>query len=286
LPGTNKSYRFISINPCGMNKIFVVSDGTGRTAEQTLMAALTQFPGNEVEVIQKGDVRTESQIEEIVAEVVIYKGFIVHTLVSESLREDMLRISRIHNIDAIDLMGPLLSRLAHHFADSPTGEPGLFFSLNKEYFKRIDSMQFAFNHDDGQRDEEYDKAEIVLVGVSRTFKTPLSIYLAFKGWFVANYPIVMGIDLPDSLSNMPHGSVFGLMTQAHDLSSLRLVRQQYLGGATGEYSSVDFVRKELSYAQNIFNRFEWPVIQVTNKPIEEIASEILAIKRRIRKGGN
>ncbi|MEI6174150.1 MAG: pyruvate, water dikinase regulatory protein [Bacteroidota bacterium] len=269
-----------------MNKIFVVSDGTGRTAEQTLMAALTQFPGTEVDVIQKGDVRTESQIEEIVAEVVVHRGFIVHTLVSESLREDMLRISRIHNIDAIDLMGPLLSRLAHHFADSPTGEPGLFFSLNKEYFKRIDSMQFAFNHDDGQRGEEYDKAEIVLVGVSRTFKTPLSIYLAFKGWFVANYPIVMGIDLPDSLSNMPHGSVFGLMTQAHDLSSLRLVRQQYLGGATGEYSSVDFVRKELSYAQNIFNRFEWPVIQVTNKPIEEIASEILAIKRRIRKGGN
>ncbi len=286
MPGTNKSYRFIRINPCGMNKIFVVSDGTGRTAEQTLMAALTQFPGTEVDVIQKGDVRTESQIEEIVAEVVVHRGFIVHTLVSESLREDMLRISRIHNIDAIDLMGPLLSRLAHHFADSPTGEPGLFFSLNKEYFKRIDSMQFAFNHDDGQRGEEYDKAEIVLVGVSRTFKTPLSIYLAFKGWFVANYPIVMGIDLPDSLSNMPHGSVFGLMTQAHDLSSLRLVRQQYLGGATGEYSSVDFVRKELSYAQNIFNRFEWPVIQVTNKPIEEIASEILAIKRRIRKGGN
>jgi regulator of PEP synthase PpsR (kinase-PPPase family) len=264
-----------------MNKVFIVSDGTGRTAEQTLMAALTQFPGNEVELIQKGDIRTEMQIEEIVSEAVSEKGFIVHTLVSETLREDMLRISRIHNIDAIDLMGPLLSRLAHHFADSPTGEPGLFFSLNKEYFKRIDSMQFAFNHDDGQRAEDYEKAEIVLVGVSRTFKTPLSIYLAFKGWFVANYPIVMGVDLPDSLSKMPYGSVFGLMTQAHDLSSLRIVRQQYLGGETGEYSSVNFVRKELNYAQNIFNRFEWPVIQVTNKPIEEIASEILAVKRRI-----
>jgi regulator of PEP synthase PpsR (kinase-PPPase family) len=144
-------------------------------------------------------------------------------------------------------------------------------------------MQFAFNHDDGQRAEDYEKAEIVLIGVSRTFKTPLSIYLAFKGWFVANYPIVMGVDLPDSLSKMPYGSVFGLMTQAHDLSSLRLVRQQYLGGETGEYSSVNFVRKELNYAQNIFNRFEWPVIQVTNKPIEEIASEILAVKRRMAK---
>ncbi|MEI7499456.1 MAG: pyruvate, water dikinase regulatory protein [Bacteroidota bacterium] len=267
-----------------MNKIFVVSDGTGRTAEQTLMAALTQFPGAAVEIIHRGDVRSEIQIEKIVSEVAMQKGFIVHTLVSESLRGEMVRISRIHNIDAIDLMGPLLSRLSNYFADSPTGEPGLFFSLNKEYFKRIDSMQFAFNHDDGQRDEEYEKAEIVLVGVSRTFKTPLSIYLAFKGWFVANYPIVMGIELPGSLSKMPYGSVYGLMTQPHDLSSLRLARQQYLGGATGEYSSVDFVRKELNWAQNIFDRFEWPVIQVTNKPIEEIASEILAIKRRISMG--
>jgi regulator of PEP synthase PpsR (kinase-PPPase family) len=266
-----------------MNKIFVVSDGTGRTAEQMLKAALTQFPGANVEIVHKVGVRSENQIEEIVAEVVNQKGFIVHTLVSEQLHGDMIRICRLHNIDAIDLMGPLLSRLSHHLENSPTGEPGLFFSLNKEYFKRIDSMQFAFNHDDGQRDEDYEKAEIVLVGVSRTFKTPLSIYLAFKGWFVANYPIVLGVDLPDSLSKMPYGSVFGLMTQAHELSSLRLVRQHYLGGATGEYSTVNFVRKELSYAQNIFDHVEWPVIQVTNKPIEEIASEILAIKRRIDK---
>ncbi len=264
-----------------MNIIYVVSDGTGRTAEQILMAALTQFPGTSTEVMLKGEVRSERQIEEIVAEVAACKGVIVHTLVSDMLRESISRISRIHNIDAIDLMGPLLSRLTHHFADSPTGEPGLFFSLNKEYFKRIDSMQFAFNHDDGQRDHEYEKAEIVLIGVSRTFKTPLSIYLAFKGWFVANYPIVMGVDLPESLPKMPYGSVFGLTTQAHDLSNLRLVRQQYLGGSTGDYSSLDFVRKELNYAQNIFNRYEWPVIRVTNKPIEEIASEIIAIKRRI-----
>jgi len=264
-----------------MNTIYVVSDGTGRTAEQMLMAALTQFRGTTAEIRVRGEVRSDQQIEEIVAEVAGEKGIIVHTLVSDSLRETILQSSRIHNIDAIDLMGPLLSRLTHHFADSPAGEPGLFFSLNKEYFKRIESMQFAFNHDDGQRDHEYEKAEIVLVGVSRTFKTPLSIYLAFKGWFVANYPVVMGVDLPESLSHLPYGNVFGLTTQAHDLSSLRLVRQQYLGGSTGEYSSLEFVRRELTYAQHIFNRFEWPVIQVTNKPIEEIASEILAIKRRI-----
>ncbi len=264
-----------------MDKIFVISDGTGRTAEQTLMAALTQFPSASVEIVMKHDIRLESQIDELMSEIEEAKGIIVHTLVSESLREYMVKVSRVHNIDAIDIMGPLLSRLSQHLANSPSGEPGLFFHLNKEYFKRIDSMQFAFTHDDGQRYYEYDKAEIVLVGVSRTFKTPLSIYLAFKGWFVANYPIVLGMETPDILRKLPEGHIFALTTQPGDLSTLRTVRQEYLGGNAGEYSSLEHVKRELNFAQNIFTKYQWPVITVTNKPIEEIASEILAIKRRI-----
>ena len=264
-----------------MNKLFVVSDGSGRTAEQILMAALTQFPDSRVEIVLRPEVRTEQAVEEIVSEVAEEKGFILHTLVSESLRECVLRLSRIHNVDAIDLMGPLLSRLSHHFADSPKGEPGLFFSLNQEYFKRIDAMQFAFTHDDGQRDYDYDKAEIILVGVSRTFKTPLSIYLAFKGWFVANFPVVLGSELPDILKTLEHGRVFGLMTEPQDLCSLRSVRQQYLGGFSSDYTSMNNVKRELNYAMKFFCQYEWPVMHVTNKPIEEIATEILTIKKRI-----
>jgi hypothetical protein len=266
-----------------MYKIYAVSDGTGRTAAQALEAVLTQFINHEVEIILKSEVRSAEHIEEIVNEVALQKGIIVHTLVSGLLREDIVRICRIHNVDAIDLIGPLLLRLTHFLDESPQEQPGLFFTLNKEYFKRIDSMQFAFNHDDGLRDHEYHKAEIILVGVSRTFKTPLSIYLAYKGWFVANYPVVVGSELPESLSKMPYGTVFGLSTQAHELSGLRKARQESLGGANDDYSSVEAVRKELNYAQRIFNLYEWPVIQVTNKPIEEIASEILAVKRRIDK---
>jgi len=264
-----------------MYKIFIVSDGTGRTAEQILMAAMTQFPKVNAEILLKQEIRSEEQINEIVQEVAASKGIIIHTLVSESIRENMLRITRVHNVDAIDLMGPLLSRLSHHLANSPTGEPGLFFSLNKEYFKRIDAMQFAFTHDDGQRTYDYERAEILLVGVSRTFKTPLSIYFAYKGWFVANYPVVLGVEPPDILGQLPSGRIFGLNAQPYDLSSLRTARQQYLGGNSGEYASIENVKKELNYAQSLFDRYQWPVIQVTNKPIEEIASEILAIMRRI-----
>lgn len=264
-----------------MKTIFIISDGTGRTAEQTLMAALTQFPKSTVNIIVKPDVRSESQLESLIAEVKAAGGLVVHTLVSQALRDTLVRITRIHNVDAIDLMGPLLGRLSLYFANTPTQEPGLFFSLNKEYFKRIDSVQFAFNHDDGQRYYEYEKAEIVLVGVSRTFKTPLSIYLAFKGWFVANYPVILNVEPPEILSGLPPGRVYGLTTEASDLSSLRSVRQQYLGGSGGEYASIAYVKKELNYANFLFAEHDWPVVTVTSKPVEEIASEILAIKRRI-----
>jgi len=264
-----------------MYKIYAVSDGTGRTAEQALQAVLTQFKNCDVEITLRADVRTEAQIEEIVAEVALQQGFIVHTVVSEVLREKILQVCRVNNVDSIDLIGPLLLRLSHFLHETPQGEPGLFFKLNKEYFKRIDSMQFAFNHDDGLRDYEYDKAEIVLVGVSRTFKTPLSIFLAYKGWYVANYPIVLGAEIPESLLKLPYGKVFGLTTRPHELSGLRKARQEYLGGATEDYASVEVARKELNYAQRIFDGNSWPVIHVTNKPIEEIAAEILAVRRRI-----
>jgi regulator of PEP synthase PpsR (kinase-PPPase family) len=263
-----------------MQKIFVVSDGTGRTAEQVLKAALTQFPNAFVETVMKQEVRSEQQIEELMLEVKAEKGFILHTLVSETSREAMTRISRLHNVESMDLMGPLLFRLSQYLANEPTQEPGLFFTLNKEYFKRIDSMQFAFNHDDGQRYYDYEKSELILVGVSRTFKTPLSIYFAFRGWFVANYPVVLGVEPPAILSTLPAGRVFGLTTDAHDLTTLRTVRQHYLGGNAGEYSSLEHVRRELNYAENIFAKHQWPVITVTSKPIEEIACEILAVKRR------
>lgn len=263
-----------------MQKIYVISDGTGRTAEQVLKAALTQFPNVSVEIVMKHEVRSEQQVEELILEAKEEKAFVLHTLVSETLRESVTRLSRLHHVEAMDLMGPLLFRLSSVLSNEPTQEPGLFFKLNEEYFKRIDSMQFAFNHDDGQRYYDYDKAELILVGVSRTFKTPLSIYFAFRGWFVANYPVVLDVEPPAILSTLPRGRVFGLTTDPGDLATLRTVRQQYLGGNAGNYSDMDFVRKELKYAESIFARNQWPVISVTNKPIEEIASEILALKRR------
>jgi regulator of PEP synthase PpsR (kinase-PPPase family) len=146
-------------------------------------------------------------------------------------------------------------------------------------------MEFAFHHDDGQRVNELKKAEIVLLGVSRTFKTPLSIYLAFKGWFVANVPIVMGQETPAVFDKLLASNVFCLDTNARALAELRRARQNYLGGAVGDYDDIEYVRMELMYARNIFSKNPgWAIINVTNKPIEEIASEILTLKGERGKG--
>jgi len=264
-----------------MYKIFVVSDGTGRTAEQAMKAALTQYEETEIELIIRPHVRDEHQVLEIVKEVADSKGFIVHTVVSRKLRDEILNFGRLHDVETIDLMGPLLAQLSHQFSDSPSEKPGIFRRLNKSYFQRIESVEFAFRHDDGQKIEELEKAEIVILGVSRTFKTPLSIYLAFKGWLAANVPIILGIRLPDIVSKLPGERVFGLTTSAHRLAMLRSVRAEHLGGATGKYSDLDYVRNELAYAESIFQKHRGcSVINVTNKPIEEIAFEIINIIKK------
>jgi regulator of PEP synthase PpsR (kinase-PPPase family) len=177
-------------------------------------------------------------------------------------------------------MGPLLAQLTYQFSDSPSGKPGLFRKLNREYFQRIEAMEFAFRHDDGQRAHELSKADLILLGVSRTFKTPLSIYLAFKGWLVGNVPIISDLPPPQNIFDLPRGKVFCLTTSPNHLSVLRSVRHEHLGGSTGEYADVDYIRKEIAYAKEIFRRRpDWPIIEVTKKPIEEIASEILHRKR-------
>jgi regulator of PEP synthase PpsR (kinase-PPPase family) len=265
--------------------IYIVSDGSGRTAEQALSAALIQFTDVKVKLTKRTKVRSEQKVREAVREAAKSGGFIVHTLVVDRLRELMLRYGREHNVDTIDLMGGLLGRLSQKFTLSPVEKPGLFGQINKSYFRRMETMEFAFHHDDGQRINDLKRAEIVLLGVSRTFKTPLSIYLAFKEWFVGNVPIVVGNELPPIVYRLAASKIFCLDTNARALAELRRTRQHYLGGAVVDYDDIESVRMELMYARKIFSKNpKWAVINVTSKPIEEIASEILAIKsKRVKK---
>jgi len=264
-----------------LHHIFIISDGTGRTAEQVLKAALAQFGDTKAQTIIHPNVRTKKLVSRIMSEAHRVKGLVVHTVVSKKLRDIILEQGRLHDVATIDLMGPLLAQLSHHLSYSPSEKPGVFHELNKSYFQRIEAVEFTFRHDDSQKIEELKKAEIVLLGVSRTFKTPVSIYLAYKGWLVANIPIILGMELPEILSELPPERVFCLTTFPTHLAELRKMREKHLGGATGEYAKLSHIQRELSYARNIYKKQpKWSVVDVTNKPIEEISSEILTTLRR------
>jgi len=264
-----------------MPNIFVISDGTGRTATQILEAALTQFDQIKPNIRIRAQIRSKKQIIDTIAQARKANAFVVHTVVSRRLREFILHEGRLHSVETIDLMGPLLAQLSDNFANNPSEEPGLFYQLNKSYFQRIEAMEFAFRHDDGRRIHELNKAEIVLVGVSRTFKTPLSMYLAFKGWLVANVPIILDQQLPPILDSISSCPVIGLITDPKSLVKIRHSRHSHLGGVTKDYVDLDTVKRELMHARKIFGKHpDWSVIKVTNKPIEEIAHEILEILRK------
>ncbi len=258
------------------HQVYVISDGTGKTAEGALQSAMAQFGKVNVKINIRSNVHTDSDIKKIMEEAKVNRGFVVHTIVSKNLRDRILILGRLYDVETIDLMGPLLAQLSRQLDYSPVETPGMFRKLNRSYFQRIEAMEFAFRHDDGQRVEEIDKGEVVLLGVSRTFKTPLSIYLAFKGWRVANVPIILNIDPPGIIYDLKNLYIFGLSTYPKNLSELRSVRDHYLGGSTGSYSDIEYVTEELKYAKKIFRNIKGcSIIDVTNKPIEEIASDIL-----------
>ncbi|HVN76387.1 MAG TPA: pyruvate, water dikinase regulatory protein [Thermoanaerobaculaceae bacterium] len=262
-----------------MLKILVVSDATGETAERVVRSALTQFDDAPATVVRCGGVRTPEQVRSVVAEAAMRDSLIVHTLVSDNLRKVMLQEARIHGVDAMDLMGPALDRLAFHLGVSPHEKPGLFSQLTEAASRRIEAVEFAFRHDDGQHVEELERAEIVLVGVSRTMKTPTSLYLAYSGWFAANVPIVPAIEPAPPLLALAHERVFGLLMSPPRLAELRRARAAHLGIPPERYASLEAVREELAHSQALCQHHGWRRIDVTGKSVEEVAREIMVLGR-------
>lgn len=264
-----------------MFQIFAASDATGTTAERVLRAALTQFDTSQVAITRYGGVRTAEAIRAIVHEAAEKRGFVVHTFVSEELRGVILKEGRDHNVSTIDLMGPLLARLAELLATPPRAEPGLFNPFDAGYLQRIEAIDYTVRHDDGRNVHDLDKAEIVLTGVSRTSKTPLSFYLGYRGWSVANVPIVLGIEPPKELFALPRRRVVGLIVRPERLAEIRKARAERMGTRSEGYADLEHVRKEMEYAFQVFERRkDWPLVDVTTKSIEEAATEVVTLLGR------
>ncbi|OQY18598.1 MAG: hypothetical protein B6I34_10505 [Anaerolineaceae bacterium 4572_32.1] len=261
--------------------IFIVSDATGQTAEQVVNAALAQFESDVADVLRFPRVRTEQDVRQIVHRAARERGIIVHTLAVTELREAMLEEGRHYQVDTIDLMGPLLTRLSTRLRVSPRAQPGLFRHLDQEYYSRIEAVDYTVKHDDGQNPQDLPLADIVIVGVSRTCKTPLCIYLAYRGWRVANVPIVMDIDPPRQLAAVEPQRIVALTMHPDQLLMVRRVRLRRLDHRMpGGYANYESILHEVETAQRFYRRNKWPIVEVTNKSIEEIATEVIALARR------
>jgi regulator of PEP synthase PpsR (kinase-PPPase family) len=268
-----------------MYHIYVISDGTGKTAEGVVRAALTQFADPAVEITRYGGVREPAKVREIIQQARKTKGFIVHTLVSDRMRALILTSGRAAHVPTIDLMGPMLARLSELLAEEPRSMPGLFVTFDPGYLQRIEAIDFTVRHDDGQNIADLEQAEIILVGVSRTSKTPLSIYLGYRGWKVANVPLVLGVDPPKELFKLPRKRAVGLVIKPERLAELRQARVEHMGVGSLGYADLDHIRQEMAFAYEIFEqRKDWPLVDVTTKPIEESAAEVVALLGRAQKG--
>jgi regulator of PEP synthase PpsR (kinase-PPPase family) len=258
--------------------ILVVSDATGRTAEMVVRAALVQFQGADVKIEVRPHVRTTEEARRAVAEAAASGCLIVHTLVSADLRRVVLTEAQAKDIPTIDLLGPLLLRLEDLLKLQPLAKPGLFRDQEAEYRHRFEVMDFTVRHDDGQDAHGLPSADIILVGVSRTSKTPLSMFLAWRGLRVANVPIVLTLPLPEELSRVHPRKVVGLTIKPERLLELRRSRlQQMETPPQFPYADTRQIYGELEYAQQACRQAGWPIVDVTDKSIEEVAAEVLVL---------
>lgn len=261
-------------------KIIIISDGTGETATAICRAAMVQFKGKDVYFTRYKNIRNKEQIDAIFTEAAIHHDLITYTIVQSDLREHIAELSRTKHVRALDLLGPTLTTFSNYFDQEPSQKPGILHEVNDEYFNRVAAMEFTINHDDGRNMESLHLADIILVGISRTSKTPLSIYLSHKGLKVVNIPIILGQTLPEELFKVDQRKIFALTINSEALTEIRKKRLGRLGAAqhTGDYAKQSKVIEEVEWANQLFEENKrWPVFNVTDKALEETASEILKL---------
>lgn len=261
-------------------RIVIVSDGTGETAVQMTKAAMVQFEEQQnYELVRYKNIRAASQIDAIVDEAQAKHDLIIYTLVTPQLRSLLLQRCHEKLIPCIDLLGPLLGGLASYFGYEPKLIAGLLHDVNERYFKRIAAMEYSIAHDDGRDLTGLENADLVILGISRTSKTPLSMFLSHQGWKVANIPLIRGFDVPAEVYKVDPRRVITLTINPEELLTIRRNRLQRLGSDKGgDYAERDRVIAEIEYADEIFKKNrKWASFNVTGKALEETAAEILKL---------
>ena len=255
--------------------VFVVSDGTGDTGSAAVRAAMIQFQ-NRWRLRVFRDARTITEVTRVIELAQEAKALVVFSLVEGEVVEALLREAEARHVVAVDLLGPLIMRVAQRLKVEPKHQPGLLHGFSDDYFDRVDAVEFAVRHDDGANLRTLHEADIVLTGVSRTSKTPLSMYLAQRGFKTGNVPLVPGMEPPQELLELNKRRVFGLSVDPATLLSVRTARMRSMRGSSGsDYTDPDQVMLEIDRARKLFRARGWKQIDVSGRAVEENASKIM-----------
>ncbi len=261
-------------------QIYLISDSTGETLDRIFLALKAQFLNIEYKVHSYSFTRTENQILKILEDAKKENNAIIlYTIVDNNLAKYLANVSDEKKIPCFGVLGNLILNFSKILNQKATHEPSGQHTLNDEYYDRIEAIQFTMNHDDGNLLDEVDKSDIILVGVSRTSKTPTSIYLANKGFKTSNIPLVNENSLPQNLKQNPKITcVVGLSTEPERLADLRKNRMNSLRETENKkYTNLENIKKEVLDAKKTFQKYKWPSIDVTRKSVEETAASIIKI---------
>ncbi|WP_431308759.1 pyruvate, water dikinase regulatory protein [Alicyclobacillus fastidiosus] len=256
--------------------VYIVSDAIGETAEFVARAAASQFDESHVMYRKYAGVKDTQTIERIVSRAKEEEAFIAFTFVIRPLRDALLAEAAAHGVEVVDIMGPMLNAFERLLGQVPIGRPGVVHQLDADYYRRVEAVEFAVKYDDGRDPRGLARADVILIGVSRTSKTPLSMYLAHKQLRVANVPLVPEVTPPPFLFEAGgRGKVIGLTIRPENLHVIRKQRLQALGLVSqANYASDERILEELAYAADVMKRIGCPVIDVTDRAVEETASVI------------
>ncbi len=264
--------------------IHLVSDATGETLNAMSKAACAQFEGIKPIEHVYALVRSQRQLERVLKEIESAPGIVLYTMMNPDLRQQLEDHCQRHSIHCSSVLDPVLTILRNYLGTELTHKMGGQHEMNTEYFDRIEALNFTMSHDDGQKTESLNDADVVLVGVSRTSKTPTCIYLANRGIKAANIPVVAGVPLPVELDRLDGPLVVGLTVMKDRLVQIRRNRLLSLKADTEtSYVDDDEVRKEIVYARKLFEKNDWSVIDVSRRSIEETAAAVLNLWSQSKK---
>lgn len=258
--------------------LHLISDSTGETLGAISRAVLSQF--SEIESIDHmwTLVRTKGQMEKILNKIEKTGGMILYTIIDDELLNMLFDICKKMKIPCVSALDQVITEFSHHLSKEVMHKPGRQHKLDDEYFKKIEAINFTLNHDDGQMVSDIEKSDVIIVGPSRTSKSPTCVYLAYRGIKASNVPYVKGIAFPEKIFNLPNNKIIGLITSPESLVHIRSNRLRNLNKNLNDpYVDLDNIREELAEVRKIYARNKWPVLDVTKRSIEETSATIIQL---------